>query len=140
MVFFRKNKKDDAVKAEALAKFEVEKKGQKKIVKNIEKTTGKRKAVATRGSRIILGPVVTEKTAHLSENNVIVLKVAKRANKVQIAQEIKALYGIIPSHVATINLRGKKVRFGGVNGKRSDTKKAMITLPKGKSLDIFEGV
>jgi len=42
--------------------------------------------------------------------------------------------------VATINLRGKRVSFGRVAGKRASSKKAIITLPKGKTLDIFEGV
>jgi len=126
MAFFKKSPKED-----------VKKVAKKAVDVDVSK---KKTSSATRGSSIILGPVVTEKSAHLSDLGATLLWVDRRANKIQIAQEIKAIYGIIPKKVATINLRGKRVSFGRVAGKRASSKKAIITLPKGKTLDIFEGV
>ena len=89
---------------------------------------------------IILKPVVSEKSAHLSDNNVLVLHVANRANKVQIKQAFRELYKVTPERVNILNMRGKRVRFGRRTGKRSDYKKAIVFLPKGTTIDLFEGV
>ncbi|RMD51779.1 50S ribosomal protein L23 [Candidatus Parcubacteria bacterium] len=99
-----------------------------------------KKAKIFRGSGILLAPVITEKTAQMSDDHRIVFFVDRKANRVQIKNEIKAVYGILPERVNIINYRGKRVSFGRVEGKRKDVKKAIITLPKGKSIDIFEGV
>ena len=133
---------------------EVTKKGS--IVKSTKKpkeTTAKKVAkkdsdvkkkqtslISKEALEVILKPVVSEKSAHLSDNNVLVLHVAKRANKVQIKHAFRELYNVTPKRVNILNMRGKRVRFGKSFGKRSDYKKALVSLPKGVSVDLFEGV
>lgn len=91
-------------------------------------------------TRTILAPVVSEKTAHLSDNNVMVFHVASNANRISVRQALKELYNVSPLKVNIMNTRGKAVRFGRSVGQRSDVKKAIVTLPKGTRIDVFEGV
>lgn len=89
---------------------------------------------------VIKGPVISEKAAHLGEDNVIVLRVNKDANKVSVRNAIRELYNITPVRVNIVNIRGQKVTSGRYPGARSNYKKALVKLPKGATLDIFEGV
>jgi large subunit ribosomal protein L23 len=66
--------------------------------------------------------------------------VQKDANKNQIMQAVQELYGVKPVSVNMINVDGRRVRFGRSMGRRSDYKKAIVTLPKGKAITIHEGV
>ncbi len=91
-------------------------------------------------SSVIVKPLVSEKSAILASKNMYVFVVKNDANAIQIAAAIKAMYEIKPLSVNTINVRGKIVRRGRVSGKRKAWKKAIVTLPKGKSLNIYEGV
>ena len=50
------------------------------------------------------------------------------------------MYGITPVSVNIQNVRGKRVRFGRVRGKRKDWKKAIVTLPEGKTINVYDGV
>ncbi len=137
-------KKEETTQKKSVA-AEVTRKKAKKSEKKPEtakKATAKKKQkmISKEALSVILKPLVSEKSAHLSEDNVLVLHVAPRANKVQIKQAFHELYKVMPESVNIINVRGKSVRFGRTRGKRSDYKKAMIRLPKGTSVDIFEGV
>lgn len=114
-----------------------------------EKTTAKPKKAAVKSSdrslsafasRTILAPVVSEKTAHMSDRNIMVFHVAADANRITVRQALNELYKVRPLKVNIINTRGKAVRFGKTKGKRSDVKKAIVTLPKGTRIDVFEGV
>ena len=89
---------------------------------------------------LIVKPLVTEKTSILASQNTYVFVVESKANKVSIASAIKGIYGIQPTSVNIQNVRGKRVRFGKVSGRRKDWKKAIVTLPKGKTIDVYEGV
>ncbi len=89
---------------------------------------------------VLIKPIVTEKSTNLSGQNKYVFAVQPRANKNQIAAAIKAAYQIKPLQINIINNKGKKVKFGKIQGQRKDIKKAIVTLPKGKKLDIYEGV
>ncbi len=91
-------------------------------------------------ARTILAPVVSEKTAHLSDKNVMVFHVAADANRITVRQALKELYNVKALRVNIMNTRGKSVRFGKSSGKQSDVKKAIVTLPKGTRIDVFEGV
>ena len=86
---------------------------------------------------IILAPVVTEKTAGITEDgNKVVFKVAKDANKVQIIQAVEEAINVKVSNVNTINVRPKKKRVGRYTGATKAYKKAIITLAEGSKLDL----
>lgn len=86
---------------------------------------------------IILAPVVTEKTAGITEDgNKVVFKVAKDANKVQIKQAVEEAFNVKVSNVNTINVRPKKKRVGRYTGATKAYKKTIITLAEGSKLDL----
>ena len=88
---------------------------------------------------IILEPVVSEKSYDLIQDfNTYTFVVDKRANKTQIKQAIAEIFDVRVTRVNTINRRGKMKRTGWKMGKRSDTKRALVTLAVGSSIDIFE--
>lgn len=89
---------------------------------------------------IVLKPVVTEKSAILASKNMYVFAVKEDANKLEVAQAIKQMYEVNPRSVNILNVRGKIVRRGRISGKRKGWKKAIVTLPKGKTLNLYEGV
>ncbi|HPF46816.1 MAG: 50S ribosomal protein L23 [Emcibacteraceae bacterium] len=89
---------------------------------------------------IILGPVVTEKSTMLSENNVVTFKVPMTASKPAIKAAVEALFNVKVEKVNTIRQDGKTKRFKGVMGRRSDSKKAMVKLAEGHSIDVTTGV
>jgi large subunit ribosomal protein L23 len=96
---------------------------------------------ASSGSlNVIVKPLVTEKSAIMQSNNKYVFAVAGSANKQQIAQAVKELYGVKPVAVNVINTIGHKVRSGKSAGKRSDFKKAIITLKPGEAITVHAGV
>lgn len=90
--------------------------------------------------RILVKPLITEKATNLVSLNKYAFKVSSQANKVQISQAIKAVYGFAPVSVNIINARGKRVVSGRVKGKKSNWKKAIVTLKPGDKLEIYEGV
>ena len=97
--------------------------------------------ISHKAFNIIIGPIVSEKAASLSSNNnVVVLKVRKSANRVSVRNAVRELYKVTPVRVNMISVRGKNVRFGRFQGKQNDYKKAMVFLPKGATIDLFEGV
>ena len=89
---------------------------------------------------VILKPVVTEKSTILSENNQIVFLVNINSNKIDIKKSIELIYGVKVNSVDIIRVKGKTKVFKGKIGKRSDYKKAIISLPKGQSIDLSLGV
>jgi large subunit ribosomal protein L23 len=89
---------------------------------------------------VLIKPVVTEKAAAINHLNQYVFMVANKANKIDIAKAVTVFYGIEPVAVNIINVAGKKVARGKVKGQRSDWKKAIVTLPAGKTIQIYEGV
>ena len=88
----------------------------------------------------ILAPVITEKATLLSEHNKVVFRVAADASKDEIAAAVEALFKVNVTKVNTINVKGKTKRFRGIMGKRSDVKKAIVTLADGQSIDITTGL
>jgi large subunit ribosomal protein L23 len=88
----------------------------------------------------ILAPVITEKATLLSEHNKVVFKVAKDATKDEIAQAVEALFKVNVTKVNTLVVKGKTKRFRGHVGRRSDVKKAIVTLAEGQSIDIATGL
>lgn len=89
---------------------------------------------------IIIKPMVTEKSAVMQSANKFVFMVALAASKLQIKQAVKELYGVQALSVNLINMQGHRVRFGKSSGRRGDFKKAIVTLPKGQTIAMHEGV
>ena len=89
---------------------------------------------------VIKKPLFTEKGSNLKESeNKILIEVGKNANKVEIKEAIEDIFKVKVEKVATIKTHGKWKRYGKSIGKRSDRKKALITLKKGEKLDFIEG-
>ncbi len=87
---------------------------------------------------IILAPVVSEKSYDLIEaGNIYSFVVDKRANKTEIKEAIRAIFEVDVISVNTMNRRGKRKRTGWVWGRRPDTKRALVKLAPGDSIDIF---
>ncbi|MFN7265310.1 MAG: 50S ribosomal protein L23 [Phenylobacterium sp.] len=88
----------------------------------------------------ILSPVITEKATLHSEQNKVVFRVAGDATKDEIAAAVEALFKVSVTKVNTLNVKGKTKRFRGREGRRSDVKKAVVTLAEGQSIDITTGL
>ena len=97
-------------------------------------------AATARHYDTILAPVITEKATLLSEQNKVVFRVAGDASKDEIAAAVEALFKVNVTKVNTINVKGKTKRFRGRVGRRSDVKKAIVTLAEGQSIDITTGL
>ncbi|MCL6739665.1 50S ribosomal protein L23 [Sphingomonas sp. RB56-2] len=97
-------------------------------------------AIDNRHYDIVLAPHITEKSTMLSENNSVVFKVAGTASKPEIKAAVEALFGVTVTGVNTIVTKGKTKRWKGAPYKRSDVKKAIVTLAEGQSIDITSGI
>ncbi len=100
----------------------------------------KKDAIDARHYDVILAPHITEKSTLLSENNAVVFKVANTATKPQIKAAVEALFDVKVEGVNTIVAKGKTKRWKGKPYKRVDSKKAIVRLAEGQSIDITEGV
>jgi large subunit ribosomal protein L23 len=89
---------------------------------------------------IIRNPVVTEKSTMASESNQVVFDVAIDASKPEIKAAVEELFSVKVKAVNTIVRKGKVKRFRGHLGRRSDVKKAVVTLVDGQSIDISTGL
>ena len=97
-------------------------------------------AVDNRHYDVIVAPHITEKSTLLSEQNAVVFKVAKDATKPEIKAAVEALFGVTVTGVNTIVTKGKTKRWKGEAYKRSDAKKAIVTLVAGQSIDVTTGI
>lgn len=90
---------------------------------------------------IIVRPVVTEKAALAqSVSNKYTFIVTNTAKKNQVKVAIKELYNVDVLKVNMVNVEGQRIRFGRNAGRKADFKKAIVTLPAGKTITIHEGV
>ncbi len=92
---------------------------------------------ATRYSHVLVRPHMSEKAVSMAEKGTYVFEVRTDATGPEVRNAVKAIYGIVPVQVRMINIRSREVRFGRVTGKTRSWKKALITLPVGKKLDIY---
>jgi large subunit ribosomal protein L23 len=100
----------------------------------------KKQEIDARHYDVVLAPHITEKATLLSEHNAVVFKVAGEATKPQIKEAVEALFEVKVTGVNTIVAKGKTKRWKGKPYKRSDTKKAIVTLAEGQSIDITSGI
>jgi large subunit ribosomal protein L23 len=88
----------------------------------------------------ILRPVITEKATILSDHGKVVFEVPLTATKKEVAEAVEALFKVEVTKVNTLRRKGKAKRFRGIMGKRSDVKKAIVTLKDGQTIDIASGL
>src|SRR4030095_6696579 len=96
------------------------------------------KTVDIRHYDVVLAPHITEKSTMLSEHNAVVFKVANGASKPEIKAAVEALFGVTVTGVNTMVTKGKSKRWKGKPYQRSDSKKAIVTLAEGQTIDITE--
>ncbi len=87
---------------------------------------------------VIIEPIVSEKSYDLIEDhNTYTFRVDPRTNKTEVKQAVEKIFGVRVVSVNTINRKGKHKRAGWIIGRRADTKRALVTLAEGESIDIF---
>lgn len=123
---------------EALAK----RTGQIKRVPEIAKLApaAQDKTSAGRAETIFLKPVATEKSSSLGIYNTYAFVVADSANKIEIKKAFREVYGARPEKITIINAKPKTRVFRKRAGIQPGFKKALVRLPAGVKVDIFEGV
>ena len=88
---------------------------------------------------IIFEPVVSEKSYDLvARNNTYSFVVDPRSNKTEIRQAIEKIFEVKVVSVSTMNRQGKRKRTGAIVGQRKSTKRALVTLAAGDSIEVFE--
>lgn len=89
---------------------------------------------------LVRAPVITEKATRVSEHNQVVFRVRLEATKPQIKLAVEGIFGVTVTAVNTLIVEGKRKLFKGRPGKRTDFKKAVVTLAQGQSIDVTTGV
>ncbi len=89
---------------------------------------------------VIKAPVVTEKSTRNSEFNQVTFKVALDATKIEIKAAVETLFKVKVVAVNTVRQMGKTKRFRGRLGHRGDSKKAIVRLAEGQSIDVSSGI
>jgi len=89
---------------------------------------------------VIVAPVITEKATLASEANQVIFKVNRQATKTEIKAAIESLFKVKVKAVNTIVRKGKQKAFKGVKAMLSDTKRAVVTLEEGHSIDVTTGL
>jgi large subunit ribosomal protein L23 len=89
---------------------------------------------------VILSPVITEKATKLTDHNQVVFRVPLEATKPAIAKAVEEVFKVKVKAVNTVRVKGKTKAFRGTRFKRSDFKKAIVTLEEGHQIDITTGL
>jgi large subunit ribosomal protein L23 len=89
---------------------------------------------------VIVAPVITEKATLASERSQVMFKVARNATKPQIKEAVEKLFDVKVKSVNTLNRRGKVKAFKGRVGSQSSTKRAIVTLVEGHTIDVTTGL
>ena len=112
-------------------------KSKKAHDKKSVKKSGNKNAEA---HRFLLRPVISEKATISVSDGKYTFEVSGDANKVAVKKAIEEIYGVVPTGVNIINQGGKHVRFGRKFGQTKNVKKAIVTLKKGDSIKLYEGI
>ena len=86
--------------------------------------------------KVLLGPIISEKTTLSTANNQYVFKVRTDSNKREIRAAVETLFGVKVEDVTTSNVKGKKKIFKGKVGRRVNWKKAVVRVSEGQMLDV----
>ncbi len=93
---------------------------------------------AERLTKILLAPLVSEKSTRLADNHrQFAFKVLRDATKPEIRAAVEKMFDVTVTNVQVANQRGKVKRFGQTLGRRSDWKKAYVTLAEGSDIDFM---
>ena len=96
--------------------------------------------ITERDYDVLVGPLVTEKATLLSENGQIAFRVRLDATKAEIRKAVENLFDVKVTAVNTLRVKGKTKLFRGQRGRRSDYKKAIVTLAEGQNVDFLAGL
>ena len=89
---------------------------------------------------VLIKPMISEKTIALMENDKYTFFVAKDANKTEIKKAVEEIFNVTVVDVNTRNQKGKLKRMGRFEGRRPNTKKAIVTLKAGDKIEVFSGL
>lgn len=150
MAILGTKKTKEAKEVKETKKTTVKKEASKKEVKaeNMQelyagKDSASKKAATSKfigAHRVLIRPLITEKAANLGTLNKYAFVVSDKANKIEVSKAVTAVYGVKPINVNIVCVKGKVVTRGRLKGRRSDLKKAIVTLKKGETIQIYEGV
>lgn len=90
--------------------------------------------------KVLKQPVISEKSFAMTEGGKYVFMVNPGATKTEIAQAIEKAFKVHVTAVNTVIVKGKTKRFGKIFGKRSDYKKAIVTVGSGETIEDFKGI
>ena len=85
---------------------------------------------------LIKGPIMTEKSSTLAKDNVITFSVDPKANKIEIKEAIEKIFNVKVTSIRTMNVKPKKRRVGRYTGLTNRSKKAIVTLAEGQTIDL----
>lgn len=89
-------------------------------------------------TQVLRRPIVTEKSTRVrADANQITFEVARDATKREIKKAVEDRFAVKVKNVRTANIKGKPKRFGRIQGRRSDWKKAYVRLVEGQDIDFF---
>lgn len=136
---------EDASKeaAVAVSKTETKKAAPKKTAKaksadKVAKAETKEASrPATAFAHVLVRPHLSEKAVGMTDKGTYVFEVRVSATAPEVKMAVKAIYGIMPIAVRMVNVHPRTVRFGRMMGTTRAAKKAIVTLPPGKKLDIY---
>lgn len=138
-----KDTKKAPVKKAAAPKKEAKVENMQELYSATKETATGKKVAATKfdgAHRVLIRPLITEKAANFGVLNKYAFVVTGNSNKVEVAKAVLAVYGVKPVNVNIVCVKGKAVTRGRIKGRRSDLKKAIVTLKKGDTIQIYEGV
>jgi large subunit ribosomal protein L23 len=141
MAFFKRSKnteekKEKETKAKTVKAPSAEK-SEEKAVEKVSAKAAAAKPVAPKDStayRVLVRPIVSEKSARLEKNRQFAFAVAPGANKVEIKKAVEKHYRVHVTGVNVVNVGGKYVNRGRVTGKRKDWRKAYVTVKEGENI------
>ena len=88
-------------------------------------------------TKVLLAPIVSEKSANAGESNQVVFSVVTDATKQEIRAAVEKMFEVEVEAVRVVNVKGKTKRFGQRLGRRSDTRKAYVRLKEGQDIDFM---
>ncbi|AHF03082.1 50S ribosomal protein L23 [Marichromatium purpuratum 984] len=89
--------------------------------------------------KVLLAPIVSEKSTRIAESGQVVFRVTTDATKREVSQAVELLFEVKVDSVQILNVKGKTKRFGQRHGKRQDWRKAYVRLEAGQDIDFGGG-